>query len=271
MSGAGELAKDQPPYGGSVWRARRLRKRAAAALRDREAREAERRSRRDDGTAEQADDARTVVRESRPMPASPLGLPRALEFLREADKLKSVLRQTRLTFDPARRENDAEHSWHLALMAMVLAEHAARDEGGALDLLRVLRMILLHDLVEIDAGDTFLYDEAHAASQAEREAKAADRLFGLLDEPLASALRADWEAFEARTTPEARYARALDRAQPMLQNLYTEGVSWRANGITAAQVRAKNGPLVLDGAPALWAVLEEMLASAVLRGVLPEG
>jgi putative hydrolase of HD superfamily len=203
-------------------------------------------------------------------PSPPAGLPRALEFLREVDKLKSVLRQTRLTFDPARRENDAEHSWHLALMAVVLAEHAARGEAP-LDLLRVLRMILVHDVVEIDAGDTFLYDEAHAATQAEREAKAADRLFGLLDEPLASALRADWDEFEARATPEARYARALDRAQPMLQNLHTDGVSWRANGITAAQVRAKNGPLVRDGAPALWSVLEELLADAVKRGVLPEG
>lgn len=197
----------------------------------------------------------------------PTSLARALAFHREADKLKSVLRQSRVTFDAERRENDAEHSWHLALMAMVLAPHAAEPD---VDLYRVLRMILLHDLVEIDAGDTFVYDDAHAASQAEREQAAATRLFGLLDEPLASELRAEWDEFEARTTREARFARALDRAQPMLQNLWTDGASWKKHGITAAQVRAKNGPLVRDGSPALWAHLDALLCEAVARGVLPD-
>jgi putative hydrolase of HD superfamily len=194
-------------------------------------------------------------------------LDQALAFLREADKLKSILRQTRLTFDPTRRENDAEHSWHLALMALVLADHAATP---SIDRLKVLRMILVHDLVEIDAGDTFLYDEAHAKTQVERELRAADRLFGLLDEPIRSELRGAWEEFEERRSPEAQFARALDRLQPMLQNLYTDGVSWRANGVTAKQVRAKNGPLVREGAPALWAHAEAMLDEAVARGVLPE-
>jgi putative hydrolase of HD superfamily len=198
----------------------------------------------------------------------PNSLSHALAFQREADKLKAVLRQTRVTFDPERRENDAEHSWHLSLMAIVLLEHAA--EPG-LDLLRVLRMIVIHDLVEIEAGDTFLYDDAHAASQVEREQKAADRLFGLLEGAIGAELRAAWDEFEARETREARYARALDRAQPMLQNLWTDGASWRAHGITARQVRAKNGPLVRDGAPALWAHLEVMLEDAVQRGVLAEG
>jgi putative hydrolase of HD superfamily len=193
---------------------------------------------------------------------------RALAFQREADKLKSVLRQSRVTFDPERRENDAEHSWHLALFAIVMLEHAA--EPGV-DLLRVLRMILVHDLVEIDAGDTFVYDDAHAASQAQREEQAADRLFAMLDEPLAGELRATWDEFEARESREARFARALDRAQPMLQNLWTDGASWRLHGITAAQVRAKNGPLVRDGAPALWEHLSQLLDDAVARGVLPEG
>jgi putative hydrolases of HD superfamily len=194
-------------------------------------------------------------------------LERTLAFHREVDKLKGVARQSRLTFDPERHENDAEHSWHLALMAIVFAEHAA---SPGIDLLRVLRMILVHDVVEIDAGDTFLYDDAHAASQAEREEQAARRLFGLLAEPLATELRAAWDEFEARTTPEARFARALDRAQPMLQNLWTDGASWRKHGITAAQVRAKNGPLVHDGAPLLWEHLDRMLLDAVARGVLPE-
>ena len=195
-----------------------------------------------------------------------MSLSTALAFLREADKLKSVLRQTRVTFDPERRENDAEHSWHLALMAVVLADYGP----AGVDLLSVLRMVLVHDLVEIDAGDTFLYDDAHAASQAEREAAAADRLFGMLDEPLRGELRDAWEEFEAGRTPAARFARALDRLQPMLQNLYTDGASWRAHGITAPQVRARNGPLIRDGAPDLWAHAEAMLDDAVRRGWITE-
>jgi putative hydrolases of HD superfamily len=190
----------------------------------------------------------------------------ALAFLREADKLKSVLRQTRVTFDPERRENDAEHSWHLALMAVVLSDYGP----AGVDLLSVLRMVLVHDLVEIDAGDTFIYDDAHAASQMEREAAAADRLFGMLDEPLRGELRGAWEEFEAGGTPAARFARALDRLQPLLQNLYTDGASWRAHGITAPQVRAKNGPPIRSGAPDLWAHAEAMLEDAVRRGWLTE-
>jgi putative hydrolase of HD superfamily len=191
-------------------------------------------------------------------------LAHSLAFLREADKLKSVLRRTRVSFDHERRENDAEHSWHLALMAMVLREYAPPN----LDLLAVVRMVLVHDLVEIDAGDTFLYDDD--PTKDEREARAADRLFGLLEEPLRSELRGAWEAFEARRTPEARFARALDRFQPMMQNFYTEGASWRAHGITAAQVRAKNGPIIREGAPELWAYAETLLADAVGRGWLAE-
>lgn len=196
-----------------------------------------------------------------------MSLSTALAFLREADKLKSILRQTRVTFDPERRENDAEHSWHLALMSVVLAGYGP----PGLDLLSVLRMVLVHDLVEIDAGDTFLYDEVHAASKEARETAAADRLFGMLDEPMRSELRGAWEEFEAGRTPAARFARALDRLQPMLQNLYTDGASWRAHGITAPQVRAKNGPPIRDGAPDLWAHAEAMLVDAVRRGWLGEG
>ena len=195
-----------------------------------------------------------------------MSLTAALEFLREADKLKSILRQSRLTFDPARRENDAEHSWHLALMVVVLADHAP----AGVDMLAVLRMVLVHDIVEIDAGDTFVYDDAHNASKEAREAAAADRLFGILDEPLRSDVRGWWEAFETGTTPAARFARAIDRLQPMLQNLYTDGASWKAHGISAARVRAKNGPPIREGAPALWPHVEAMLDDAVRRGVLPE-
>lgn len=193
-----------------------------------------------------------------------MSLSTALAFLREADKLKSILRQTRVTFDPERRENDAEHSWHLALMAVVLAGYAP----AGIDLLSVLRMILVHDLVEIDAGDTFLYDDAHAASKLDRELAAADRLFGMLDEPIRGELRGAWDEFEAGVSPEARFARALDRLQPMLQNLYTDGASWRAHGITAPQVRAKNGPPVRAGAPELWDHVDGLLAEAILLGVI---
>jgi putative hydrolase of HD superfamily len=192
-------------------------------------------------------------------------LPLSLAFLREVDKLKSIVRRTRVTFDPERCENDAEHSWHLALMAVVLVRHAADPK---VDLLRVLRMILIHDLVEIDAGDTFLYDDAHAATQEQRERSAADRIFGLLAEPQRTELRSAWEEFERRETPEARFARALDRAQPMLQNLYTEGASWRAHNIAVSDVRKRNGPLVRDGAPELWAIIDPMLDDAVAKGWL---
>lgn len=193
-------------------------------------------------------------------------LDRALAFLREADRLKSIVRRSRLSFDPDRRENDAEHSWHLALFAVVLAEHA--DPG--VDLARVLRMVLVHDLVEIDAGDTFLYDDAGAATQAAREERAAERIFGLLDAPLAGDLHAAWREFEARATPEARFARALDRAQPILQNLHTEGRSWREHGVTAREVRAKNAAIVGEGAPAVWAELDRRIDEAVARGWLAE-
>jgi putative hydrolase of HD superfamily len=190
-------------------------------------------------------------------------LPAALAFLREADKLKSVLRRTRVTFDPERRENDAEHSWHLALYAVTLAP-------PDLDLARVLKMVLVHDLVEIDAGDTFLYDDAHAATQVDREKRAADRIFGLLPEPQKTELRGAWEEFEARTSKEARFARALDRAQPILQNLYTQGASWRAHGVTLDEVKKRNGPLVQDGSPELWAHLEPLLDRAAAEGFLAQ-
>ena len=192
-------------------------------------------------------------------------LSRSLEFLREIDKLKSILRRTRLTFDVDRCENDAEHSWHLAMMAITLVDEVAEPN---IDLLKVLRMVLVHDLVEIDAGDTFVYDDAHRETQEEREKLAAERIFGLLDEPVRSALRSDWEAFEARLTPEARYARALDRAQPILQNVYTKGASWQSHNISIDDVRKRNGHFIQEGAPALWVILDAMLEQAVREGWL---
>lgn len=192
-------------------------------------------------------------------------LARQVEFIVEIDKLKQVYRRTWL-MDKSRRENDAEHSWHLGLMAILLLEHAQQPR---LDLLRVLKMMLIHDLVEIDAGDTFAYDDAGALDKAERETTAADRIFGLLPADQAAELRAVWEEFEARQTPEAKYAAALDRFQPMLHNYCTQGKAWQEHGITADQVIARNQHMA-EGSPALWEFARDFVADAVAKGYLQE-
>lgn len=185
-----------------------------------------------------------------------------IEFLCALDELKRVQRQTTL-LDGSRRENSAEHSWHLALYAIVLAEYG----GGGLDLDRVLRMVLVHDIVEIDAGDTFIYDEAGQAARRDRELRAADRLFALLPADQAGRLRAAWDEFEARRTPEARFAYAIDRLQPLLHNHRTGGSAWRRHRITSAQVRAKNAPIA-EGAPRLWELARSLIEESVRRGDL---
>lgn len=181
-------------------------------------------------------------------------------FVLEVDRLKSVLRRGYVA-DGSRYENSAEHSWTLALMAVVLAEHAAEP----VDLATVLRMVVIHDLVEVDAGDTYVYDDAGRAAAEERERRAADRLFGLLPDDQARALRALWDEFEAGTTPEARFARALDRFAGFLLNHASEGASWRQNGIGADRVHARNEPIG-GGSPALWDEVQRRLADAVARG-----
>jgi putative hydrolase of HD superfamily len=154
-------------------------------------------------------------------------LSRQIDFVREADRLKTVYRQT-LLMDGSRYENDAEHSWHVCLMAALLHEHAG---STGVDLLRVLKMLLVHDIVEIDAGDTYCYDEEAHRDKAERERAAADRLFALLPEDQAGEVRALWEEFEGMGTPEARFAAALDRLQPLLHNYFTRGEAWRRHGV----------------------------------------
>ncbi len=189
-----------------------------------------------------------------------------LRFLKEIDQLKSVLRQSPL-LDSSRRENSAEHSWHLAMMAVTLGEYAPRET----DIGHVITMVLLHDIVEIDAGDTFLYaaDAAHAqAHQAEHSA--ADRIFALLPADQAGRLRAVWDEFEERRTPAARFARALDRLQPVLANYYTEGGTWRAHGVTADHVLDKVR-LIEDGSPALGGYARELIAAAIEKGFLAPG
>ena len=188
---------------------------------------------------------------------------RQIEFVVEIDKLKRVYRRT-YVMDESGRENDAEHSWHLAMMAMLLAEHVAGDE---VDLLRVVKMVLIHDLVEIDAGDTFCYDAEAARTKAAREQAAAVRIFNILPADQAAGIRSLWDEFEARNTLEARYAAAIDRLQPMLHNYFTKGRAWLEHGVTADQVLERNRHMA-EGAPALWQVAEALVRDAVDKGYL---
>jgi putative hydrolases of HD superfamily len=193
-------------------------------------------------------------------------LDQQLRFVTEIGRLKGVLRQTMLT-DPRRRENSAEHSWHLAVAALTLADHAP----PGIDIGRVIAMVLVHDLVEIDAGDLFLYaDEAQQARQEEAERAAAERIFGLLPPDQAAAFRGLWDEFEERRTPEARFARGLDRLQPMLENLNAGGGTWQEHGITADQVLLKVR-LIEDGSPALGRYARDLVARAVAAGILAPG
>lgn len=187
-----------------------------------------------------------------------------VEFLVEIDKLKIILRRTHLIHDD-RRENDAEHSWHLALAAMVLAEYA----NDKIDLAKVIKMVLIHDLVEIDAGDTFCYDYEAAKDKVQREEKAADRIFGLLPQEQGQEFRDLWEEFEERVTPEARFAAALDRLQPVLHNLHTQGGTWHEHKITRAQVDERNSPMA-EGSTQLWQYISGLLDEAVVSGMLKE-
>ncbi|MFP4379848.1 MAG: HD domain-containing protein [Candidatus Sumerlaeia bacterium] len=197
-----------------------------------------------------------------PFPDQPERLLRQIEFIREIDKVKQVFRQSYL-MDGTRRENDAEHSWHLAIMAIVLEEYAAET----VDLSRVLRMVLIHDLVEIDAGDTFVYDETGQQDKRDREEKAAERIFGILPEEQRDNFREIWEEFEAKQTPEARYAASLDRLQPLLHNYFTEGRTWKAHGVKANQVFDRNRHIE-EGAPSLWQFARAMIEDAVDKGYL---
>jgi putative hydrolase of HD superfamily len=189
-----------------------------------------------------------------------------LRFLLEADKLKTVFRQSTL-IDASRKENSAEHSWHLALMALVLRDHSPPGT----DLSRVIAMLLLHDLVEIDAGDLFLYAGAQAQARQEvAERAAADRIFALLPPPQAEAFRALWDEFEERRTQEAKFARALDRLQPMLANYQTCGGTWLAHGVTADQVLLRVA-LIEDGSATLGEYARDLIDRSVARGFLAPG
>lgn len=183
----------------------------------------------------------------------PAALGQQFAFLAELDKLKSVLRQSPLV-NLTRKENSAEHSWHLAMFAMTLAPRYA---DGA-DVMHVVKLLLVHDIVEIDAGDHPFHAPGAGANDIEaQEHEAAARIFGLLPEAQGAALRALWEEFEAARTREAIFAKALDRLQPLLINTLTDGGTWRENGITEQQVIERYGPVIARGSPALWDAARE--------------
>lgn len=190
-------------------------------------------------------------------------LEQQVAFLIEADKLKQVLRRTPLA-DSSRRENSAEHSWHLIMAAIVLLEHSAGD----VNLLHVLEMLAVHDLVEIDAGDTFAYDAQDLVTKEERELAAAERIFGLLPPDQASRVRSLWDEFEAQQTPDARFANAMDRLQPLLQNACAQGGSWRDHDLHREQVLRRMAPIE-SALPAAWPlvlkIVDDFCASGVLR------
>ena len=192
----------------------------------------------------------------------PHRLNRQLAFLLEIDGLKDVVRRSFL-LNGRRRENTAEHSWHLAVMAPVLAEYAE----APVDMGRVIRMVLIHDIVEIDAGDTYCYDTDGNLDKAEREFHAADRIFGLLPQDQEVQMRSLWEEFETMDTPEAKFARSLDRLMPLLHNFHTGGRSWREHRITRSQVMERMRP-VREGSEALWRLAVSIIDQAVERGYL---
>ena len=185
-----------------------------------------------------------------------------MQFILEMDKLKSIFRQSYI-IGTDRKENDAEHSWHLAMMVLVLAEHANTE----VNVLKVLKMVLIHDIVEIDAGDTFCYDEKAAADKPEREQLAAKRLFGLLPDDQAKEFHALWEEFEAAKTGDAQFARTVDRLMPMLHNYHTGGRSWQEHKVTKEQVVSRN-KVIDDGSSALWEVASDVIENAVKKSYL---
>ncbi|MGN1118913.1 MAG: HD domain-containing protein [Oscillospiraceae bacterium] len=173
-------------------------------------------------------------------------LDRLFSFFREIDKEKQIQRRTYLA-DASRRENDAEHAWHMAVMAVLLCEYSNSD----IDLLKTVTMLLIHDIVEVDAGDTYAYDEAAKATQAQREEKAAKRLFGMLPTDLGEKLMSLWQEFEARETPEAKFARTLDNIQPMMLNDASDGLAWRENAVRLSQILGRNKHTA-QGSEQLW-------------------
>lgn len=191
-------------------------------------------------------------------------LKQQLDLIVELDKLKSVLRRTRIKSADGRLENSAEHSWQLALMAVVLQEYSAEP----VDLITVVKMLLIHDVVEIDVGDTFVYDLAGTAVQAEKERLAAERIFGMLPPDQGEELLGLWLEFEAMETAESCFAKALDRTMPMLLNHHNDGQSWLEHGVRYEQALAVNKDKISQGAPQVWEYMKTVLDDAKAKGWL---
>lgn len=189
-------------------------------------------------------------------------LKKQLDFLLEIDKEKEIYRQTHI-LGGKRRENDAEHAWHMAIMAFVLQEYA----NEPIDVLRVMKMVLMHDLVEIYAGDTYAYDETGKESQRERELQAADRIFGMLPEDQEQEFRAIWEEFEEKKSPEAKFARMLDNYQPLSLNNANQGGDWRAHDVARSQVEKRN-EISAKGSRVMGQVIAGIIEENVRKGNL---
>ena len=189
---------------------------------------------------------------------------RQIEFIKEIDKLKDVYRQSYL-LSQARNENTAEHCWHIAMMAMLLVEYA----NSPVNLLHVIEMLLVHDIVEIDAGDTFCYDEEGNADKEQREQEAANRLFNILPLDQANRLMQLWQEYEVQETAESKFAKAIDRFMPLMHNINTSGRSWKEHGITKSQVIQRN-KRIADGSEVLWRYTIHHILKATEEGVLDD-
>ena len=192
----------------------------------------------------------------------PENLLKQISFIKEIDKLKYILRKTKL-FNSDRNENDAEHSWHLALMTIILAEHS----NHPIDVLRVLKMVLIHDIVEIDSGDTFIYDTQKNHVNTDEERLAANRIFGILPKEQAEELIAIWEEFEAGETNEAKFAKAMDRLEPLLQNTSNNGGTWAEFNVNYSTVHEKK-QAIENGSDSIWAYANELLTNSIEKGIL---
>ena len=189
-------------------------------------------------------------------------LEKQVSFIKEIDKIKFIQRKSRL-FNSERRENDAEHSWHLAVMAIVLAEHSDKP----IDLLKVLKMVLIHDIVEIDAGDTFFYSSTESHDNIEEELTAAKRIFGILPKEQAEELIAIWEEFEAAETDEAKFAKSLDRFEPLLQDAENDGGSWAEFDVPYQKVYDLN-KTIKNGSTKMWSYAKDLIDESVQKGDL---
>lgn len=189
-------------------------------------------------------------------------LKKQIEFIVEVDKMKNIYRQTYVLHEN-RKENDAEHSWHIALMAFILAEHS----NVPVDVLKTMKMVLIHDIVEIDAGDTYCYDKEGYKDKPQREEKAAQRLFGMLPDDQKNEMYALWREFEEMNTPESKFAAVLDRIQPLTLNYRKGGISWQEHGVKKDMILERNKH-VADGSEEIWDYVLEILNDAELKGMI---